>query len=1352
VALPDNNLAAGRCRQWAVYVRAQAPSSAPDAGTMSTAPDAIDMGRHDARWLESGQLGPMIAAHGWSATPLGPLDRWPHSLRTAVNLILHSQHPMWLGWGPEATFLYNDAYIGVLGEAKHRWALGRPAAEVWAEIWDVCGPLADQVFAHGKASFVDDVRLYMRRGDFFEETFYSFSYSPIYDEEGRIAGLFCPSAEQTSKILNARRLATLSSLAAKALAERDSAGACSTAMRIIGENTDDIPFAGLYLQGNGCFVLQQATGTGGDTLPLVLDADRGDWAWAVANAIRSGEAQGVAVPPSLVAVDAAGQRVSQALILPLVASGQGQAFGALVAGINPGRSLDAEYRTFFTLVAAQTAGAIANAQVSESERKRAEALTELDRAKTLFFSNISHELRTPLTLVLGPLEEALGDETDASQRERLQLVQRNAHRLLRLVNTLLDFSRIEAGKTRAVYEQLDLPALTAELAGTFRSAIERAGLVLRVELQALAEPVFVDRDMWEKIVLNLLSNAFKFTFEGEIAVSLGSVGAEAVLEVRDTGVGIPAREIPHLFERFHRVEGARSRTQEGTGIGLALVQELVKLHGGAMEVESAEGAGSAFRVRIPLGRRHLPAQADADTRTRASTAARAGSFTEEAERWTPQPGEPAAPERPAGTTDGAAPLVLLADDNADMRDYVRRLLAERYRVVSVADGLTALETARRSSPDLVVSDVMMPGLDGFELLHALRGEAATREMPIVLLSARAGEEARIEGLRAGADDYLVKPFSAKELIAKVESQLKLVQLRREARNESEVLNQVSSSLSSELDMSVLLQKITDAGTRLTGARFGAFLHNTSEGQPEPSALYTLSGAPLDALELLGRPRVTPIFAPTFRGEGVIRSDDVHQDPHFGQLPGHLPFRSYLAVPVTLRSGEVIGGLFFGHPEPGVFDRRAERLIQGMAGQAAVALDNARMFEASKRDAEERRQLLESERAARAEAERLSATKDEFLATLSHELRTPLNAIMGWAEVLSRSRIGEQDLRRGVEAIHRNARSQAQLIEDLLDMNRIASGKIRLDVQSVLPLSFIEGAAEAVRPAAEAKGIRLEVVADPLAGPVSGDPSRLQQVIWNLLSNAIKFTPKGGKVQVLLQRINSHIEISVSDTGHGIDPEFLPHVFERFRQADSSATRKYGGLGLGLAIVKHLVELHGGTVQASSPGPGNGATFTVCLPLSILRQPEDAEERVHPRSSRGVIAAIGGVDLAGVCVMVVDDDADARELIGRMLGEYGAQVITAESGGEALERLAETRPDVLISDIGMPEMDGYDLLRRIRATGPQQPQPRAIALTAFARTEDRTRALLAGFLSHLAKPVEPAELIATVAVVAGRAVR
>ncbi|MDZ7967369.1 MAG: ATP-binding protein [Nostoc sp. DedSLP03] len=675
----------------------------------------------------------------------------------------------------------------------------------------------------------------------------------------------------------------------------------------------------------------------------------------------------------------------------------------------------------------------------EQERQRAESLAELDRAKTLFFSNVSHEFRTPLTLLLAPLSDALSDSANPlpqEQQKRLEIAHRNSLRLLKLVNTLLDFSRIEAGRMEAVYKPTDLALYTTELASVFRSAIERAGLRLAVDCPSLPEPVYVDREMWEKIVLNLLSNAFKFTFEGEIAVRLHLADERHVtLQVEDTGFGIEPEELPHLFERFYQVRRTKARTHEGSGIGLALVQELIKLHGGTIDVSSTVGQGSCFTVTLLLGTAHLPSVSVAGrdsarrlrldvgdpiatTRTLASTALGAAPYVREAERWIVEEGER---EKGKGEKDFSLPSplpltlspsrVLIVDDNADMRDYLKRILSEHdVEVEAVADGAAALAAITERVPSLVLSDVMMPLLDGFELLKALRGDTQTKEVPIILLSARAGEESVIEGLLAGADDYLIKPFSTTELVTRVLAHLQMTQLRSVALHQEKTINRM---------------------------------------------------------------------------------------------------------------------------------------------------------------------------------------KDKFLAEVSHELNTPLVAILGWTRLLRSSPPSQAMLTKSLETIERNATLQAKLVQDLLDISRITAGKISLNLEPVELQEVIEAAIATVHQSYQTKDIRLECTLAPLPVIVQGDPDRLQQILLNLLTNAVKFTPTGGRIEISLQTHENQAQIILTDTGCGINSEFLPHIFDAFRQA--KGTKK--GLGLGLAIARNLVELHGGIIYAQSAGVGQGATFIVNLPLS-----------------------------------------------------------------------------------------------------------------------------------------------------------
>jgi PAS domain S-box-containing protein len=745
-------------------------------------------GDHPADFLAGGgEMGDRIRGRDWAGTPVGPPDGWPQSLRIAVRVMLTSRYAMWLGWGDDLTFLYNDAYARMTLGPKHPWALGRPAREVWAEIWADIGPRLDRVLRTGEATWDESLMLFLERNGYPEETYHTFSYSPLPDDAGRVGGMLCVVTEDTDRTIGERRLRALRELAAATATARTADDACRRAAASLAGNPRDLPFALLFLADAGGPRLAAAAGLPADA-PA---ADPAGWPVAAAGPVTVLD---VAARFGPVAAGPWPEPVQTAVVLPLAPGGPAdRPAGFLVAGVSPRRPLDDGYRGFLALVAGQVAAAVADARAHEEAERRAEALAEIDRAKTAFFSNVSHEFRTPLTLLLGPLDDALGRaDLPADVRDGLAVARRNAGRLQKLVNTLLDFSRIEAGRADARYRPTDLSALTADLASTFRSACEKAGLRLDVDCPPLPEPVYVDHDMWEKVVLNLVSNAFKYTPAGGIRVAVREGNGEAVLTVADTGTGIPAAELPKLFNRFHRVAGARGRTHEGTGIGLALVQELVRLHGGTVRAESVEGRGSTFTVRLPLGTAHLPADRVASaTETAADERAAdevAAAFVQEAERTLPDFA------LPVEAADDGRPRVLLADDNADMREYVRRLLAGRYAVTAVADGRQALAAAAERVPDLVLTDVMMPHLDGFALLAALRADPRTAAVPVVLVSARAGEEARAEGLRAGADDYLVKPFAARELVARVDGAVALARARREAARRERTLRAEAEAL------------------------------------------------------------------------------------------------------------------------------------------------------------------------------------------------------------------------------------------------------------------------------------------------------------------------------------------------------------------------------------------------------------------------------------------------------------------------------------------------------------------------------------------------------------------------------
>ena len=1327
-------------------------------------------------------MGQRIRELDWSATPLGPIDRWPQSLKTSVSLILSAQMPMWIGWGAEMRFFYNDAYIDVLSHAKHPWALGRPAEEVWSEIWHVCGPLADKVFRYGEAPFVEDVRLFMDRGGgFLEEVYYSFSYSPIEDESGHIGGLFCPNTEVTARLLNTRRLKTLSELSAKALVEKTRVAACASAAATLEKNPDDVPFALFYLANeHGTHAhLEQAVGVAPEASALSR--------WPVEQVLASGEsvvvdvASDTGMPRGL-----ADQRIAHAIVLPIIASGQERPLGALVAGINPTRRLDTDYRTFFDLLAGQVATALQSATASEEERRRADTLAELDRAKTAFFSNVSHEFRTPLTLMLGPTEDALGAPDRALRGASLETVYRNELRLLKLVNALLDFSRIEAGRMQASYEAIDLAAYTADLASGFRSAIERAGLAFHVETHPVGRPVAVDREMWERIVLNLLSNALKFTLTGHIRATLREVGPDVELAVSDTGTGIPPEELPRLFERFHRVENPAARTHEGSGIGLALVQELAKLHGGGVTVESVVGEGTTFRVRVPM-RSEVPGDRARPSSARPTSLA---AYVEEAQRWAVvEPGE-------AGAAPAGADHVLLADDNADMRDYVRRLLEEHWRVTAVADGQQALEQARREPPDLVLSDVMMPGLDGFELLAALRADEATSSTPVILLSARAGEEARVEGLGAGADDYLVKPFSARELVARVRTHLALARARRQAQEHLEevygLLMQVPALVTVRrgpearcvFQNTASLENLDQRGKTLrdvwpdgAGEWFDAYERVLQTGatvvQREVAATRAWEGL-TDVETRYWDTTWSPIRLPEGTIDGVmtisfdvtdrVRARSAAEAAEESQRLAQQRLRAALdASDIGTYLWDIRGrhvehddgvrrlfGFPPGHGDPiddytsRIFAEDRERWATARAtctrdgtdflqeyrvvqpdGTLRWLLDKAQMV----RDADgsssymigavvditEQKRLAEAALAA-------SRAKDEFLAMLGHELRNPLAPIVTALDLLKlRGVEGTKEQR----TIERQVHHLTRLVDDLLDISRVTRGLVELKCEHLDIRGVVAKAVEIAAPLIEQKKHHLSIdVAHGLS--VNADPTRLAQVFANLLTNAARYTPSGGQIAISASREGELIRVEVRDTGMGIPADMLTRVFELFEQGGNrGSARSEGGLGIGLALVRNFVRLHGGHVTAVSDGPGLGSTFRVELPIAATT------------TSTAAATARSAAREPVRRILLVDDNADAAELLSEMLRGIGHDVVVAHDGPRALAVAGEFRPDVAILDIGLPVMDGYELGRQLRKS--TLPHGLMIALTGYGQAQDQQRSHQAGFDEHLVKPVDFARL-------------
>jgi len=1079
------------------------------------------------------------------------MDLWPQSLRSVVNIVLTSRYAMWMGWGPELTFLYNDAYRPTLG-LKHPWALGNPAAKVWAEIWRDVGPRIQTVLSIGEATYDEGLLLFLERSGFPEETYHTFSYSPLSDDRGHVNGMLCVVTEETERIIAERRMATLRDLAsglATAITETEVLSAIQKQLR---QNAKDLPFTLTYLfdtQDQARLMCATGIEEGHPVAPqLVPSGPHAIWPAhdMLHRAVsRVMDCSSVAVPLPAGAWE---KSPTHAAIVPIKQQAYDRPAGFLVVGLNPYRRYDKDYAGFVELVAGQMAAGIASARTHEAERRRAESLAELDRAKTAFFSNVSHEFRTPLTLMLGPVEDLLArpnSELPPENRQLLEVVHRGGLRLQQLVNTLLDFSRIEAGRTQASYQPTDLGTLTGELASSFRSAMQRAGLNFVVDCQPLSRAVYVDREMWEKVVLNLLSNAFKYTMEGSVNIRLADCVNAAELSVTDTGVGIPENELPHLFERFHRVEGTHGRTHEGTGIGLALVQELVKLHGGTVAVASTHGQGSTFTVSMPYGSNHLPTDRVESEPALHSIGIHTDTYVDEVLHWLPagatdESGALVALQEPKGSS-SARSRVLLADDNADMRNYVQRLLSARYEVLPVANGAEALAALHTHAPDLVLTDVMMPVLDGFGLLRALRANESTKTIPIILLSARAGEESRVEGLDAGADDYLVKPFTARELLARVEAHLSLARMRRQA----------------------------DQARRLSELRLGLALESSRmfawEWDPVQDAVFGAG----DMRSIFGG--VVPTSAEGFK---LVHSEDE---------PAH---RSKFDQ-VRLHGGSYHSEFRIRRADTGEIAWLEERAtaITDEAGhvQRVVGV----IVDVTEHKAAEEQLQRKNE-----ELTKVNQELEEFAYVASHDLQEPLRMVNIYTQLLLRGDGFRSDPKTAqyAEFVHQGVHRMEELIKDLLNYSRVVHQDQEEARAADLNQSLDEALSVLRVPMDETAAILRR---DPLP-IVWGDEKQLALVFQNLLSNALKYRSPNCTPHIEIKAAEKDGEwiVSVIDNGIGFHPHHALRIFGLFKRLHKDA---YPGTGLGLAIAKRIVERYGGRIWGESQGEGRGATFSFSLP-------------------------------------------------------------------------------------------------------------------------------------------------------------
>jgi signal transduction histidine kinase len=1166
--------------------------------------DAVIAGRRTEKRTESAtptltgdcaasEMGSLIQQKDWAKTPVGAPEKWSPALRMMVSLVLANRFPLLLWWGPEYIQFYNDAYKPIPG-AKHPNCLGQPASECWPEIWNVLKPLVDTPFHGGPSTWSEDLELEPRRSESLEETHFTVAYSPVPDSTAPrgIGGVLATVHEITEKIVGERRLALLRDLAARGAEGRTVEDACLLAAQTLAKYPKDVPFALVYLldaeQKQARLVSNSGIAEGLPGIqPYVSIADTAGSAhhWPLATVLDDKAMSVFKNIASILPEMPAGpwsDPPTTAVVLPIPSSKPHEVKGFLVLGVSVRLRLDEDYRTFFQLIAAQLGTAISNADAYDEERRRAEALAEIDRAKTLFFSNISHEFRTPLTLMLGPLEDALAGRHGlaAEQRERLEVAHRNSLRLLKLVNTLLDFSRIEAGRIEARYEPTDLAAFTADLSSVFRSAVERAGLRLIISCLQIPETVYVDREMWEKIVFNLISNAIKFTFTGEIEVALRKADDAVELVVRDTGIGIPPEDLPHLFERFYRVKGAQGRTFEGSGIGLALVQELAKLHGGSVRVESHPGEGSAFTVTVPLGKDHLPADRIGTESSLRSTSLRGEPFVQEALGWLP--GSPGlsgeiqlaplpfpGPAPGSGEDSHNPPRVLLADDNADMRAYLQRLLQDRYEVAAVAEGESALESARQQRPDLVLCDVMMPRLDGFGLLQALRADDNLNTIPVILVSARAGEEARIEGLRAGADDYLVKPFSARELLARIDSQLSLARLRRHAADLERQLREKA-----ELERRVV---------RESEERFRAFVNAGSfvvyRMSPDWSEMRQLDGRGFisdtakprnDWLDEYILPDEQPLVLQKIRE--AVRTRSMFQLEHrVRRTDGTLGWAYSRAVPVMNEKGDIIE--WFGAAS----DVTAGKEIEQKYRQLAETLDaevRVRTRELEERNAE----ILRQSDYVRELSWQLLRTQDDerrHIARELHDSAGQMLAVLGWKlGILSHEAgVPQAEFRRSLEEANEMVQ---QLTKEIRTMSYLLHPPLLDEGGLPAALSWYIGGLT------DRSGLDISFKISDGFGRL---PRDMELVVFRLVQECLTNIHRhsGSRTAAIqLLREAGRVLIEVRDHGRGISTERLSQIHTN-------------GSGVGIRGMRERLRQFRGEMTIDSTPPGTTVLVTIPIP-------------------------------------------------------------------------------------------------------------------------------------------------------------
>ncbi|WP_316764989.1 ATP-binding protein [Pedobacter aquatilis] len=1205
---------------------------------------------------DGGKMGELIRSMDWSDSPLGPIEKWPQSLLTSLNLCLSSTFPILIAWGPETIQFYNDAYRPICG-VKHPASMGMNFRICWETALPVVGDAFSKT-ENGEGTYIKDQQMFLDRYGYLEESFMTFSFAPIRDEMGKVGGIFHPITETTDKMLSARRTQILRNLSAATGKSKTLSDIMFHVSEQYQDYQFDLPFLAIYKfdEDLKSASLLSLTGVSDDQLfpsEITLNEPGQPWAWAtIANSngptvidqMPFGNIKTQIGPFPEPPIHAVGQ--------PIHISGHKDAFGFMISGVSSRRALDEDYLSFFDLLRGTFNTAVSNVYAYEQELKRAEALAAIDRSKTAFFSNVSHEFRTPLTLMLGPLEELLqNNDLPEKANSHAQAAHRNALRLLKLVNNLLEFSRVEAGRLQGSYQRTDVTAVTIDLASSFRSIIEKSGMILEVNARPVMGEIYLDRQMWEKIVLNLLSNAYKYTLKGAIRVNLSESEHQISLSVSDTGIGIAHNEIPHMFERFHRIENAGGRTHEGSGIGLSLVKELVLLHGGEISLESQLGTGSTFWVTIPKGKDHLPPAQILEPTSPNETASLRGAFIKEALSLLDEHHDTEKIYDPKAVETSSS--ILIVDDNRDMRNYLSGLFGSVHQVRQASNGQQALELIAYEMPDLVLSDMMMPVMDGKEFLRQLRLDPATQRLPFIFLSARAGEEARIEGLELGATDYLVKPFAAAELLTKVRNQLRqrasdlhseqqlknlflqapvAIATFRGPNHILEMANEMMLGYWKKSSHDVILKPFGNDLANIMQDNFPRIMdevYRSGKGHVFPELTIESNseepGYVMVALEAL-RNENNKIY-----GIMAIATDLSEQVTSRKRIE-YTEERLRLAIDsadmgtwdlnlnrselhTSLRTNELYG---LGENEL-TLERQIALIIEDDRKRITAALSTAlskdsggnyqQEYGIRKANTGELRYLRATGKTTfdeKGEASRFAGTiidvtesradqerRNDFIAMASHELRTPLTSISAYLQLSKymTSGDGNERLQSIIDKASNQTAKMARLVTDLLDMSKLEAGKLRLNIQSLEISELIMSAIDDLRPILG----RNEIVFDAgIQATVPADKEKIEQVMSNLLSNAIKYSPDGGNILVYIVPLEKKVRICIKDEGIGISQNDIEKLFQRYFRSES-LDRTISGFGIGLYLCHEIITRHGGEIGVEST-PGLGSTFYFDLPV------------------------------------------------------------------------------------------------------------------------------------------------------------